>query len=206
MVDSSERLTWFMRHGKPKFDYENCTYDDFIAMLVGGINPCLSKNHNIDFTALPREIERIYYSPMCRSFETAKLIRDFLELGNDDVKELELLHEVKFDHNIIRREEFGTLENNRRIILKRWYRNQNGSESFNHSFRRVIELDDMLSNNELGEGKILHVTHGWFLRLIDLYFREGKKSGITQEDLLSVEPIQLGKFFPSQACLTHAYA
>jgi len=34
MVNQAKHV-WFMRHGNPAFDYENCTYDEFIEMLSG---------------------------------------------------------------------------------------------------------------------------------------------------------------------------
>ena len=57
---------------------------------------------------------------------------------------------------------------------------------------RVKRIEEFLQNRQ--ERSIILVSHGWFLRLLELYFVHGKRNNISLPDLLSVKPIALGEF------------
>jgi hypothetical protein len=55
-----------------------------------------------------------------------------------------------------------------------------------------MEIDSYLRSRQ--EKNIILITHGWLLRLLELYFVQGKRKGITLSDLLAVELIEQGQF------------
>ncbi len=187
---SNEIQLWFLRHGKTPFDYENSEYDDFIEMLCNGHGTPLAENPEIEFESLPKQVDLVCYAPAKRAVETANVIRN--EINVKQMEELELIREVRFDNKIIRKPEFKSLDQNRPDILERWYKNQNGAESFEKSYARVKQIDEFIKKKP--ENTIILVTHGWFLRLLEIYFVEGKRkqSDISLEDILKVKPVPLG--------------
>lgn len=185
-----ETRVWFMRHGRPAFDYENCTYDEFIKMLSDSFHMPLIDDHGIDFVSLPQNVELICNSPARRAEETTEKLRENLKIVS--VKRLEVLREVKFDEDIISRHEYVSIKDSREIILTRWFKNKNKSERFEKSIARARRIELFLRNRP--EKTIILVTHGLFLRLLELYFVQGKRERITLSDLLSVKPIKLGQF------------
>ena len=178
---------WFLRHGKTPFNYENSNYDDFIQMLCNGHNTPLGNDPGIDFKSLPKHVDFVGYSRYTRALETADLLRNKLDVKH--MEEMPSLHEVRFEKDIISKNEFESLEQIRPEILGRWYRNENKAESFVASLARVKEIESFLSKRQ--EKTIILVTHGWFLRVLDLYFVQGKHTP-TIEDLLKTEPVPLG--------------
>jgi broad specificity phosphatase PhoE len=183
---------WFLRHGKPlSFDYENSKYDDFIQMLCNGHKEPLADDPGIDFKSLPKRVDFVGYSPFTRAIETAEILCN--KLGVERIEELELLQEVGFDQDIISRHEYESLEGlvgNRKNILKRWYDGKNKAETFEDSLERVREIEAFLSERQ--EKTFILVTHGWFLRLLDVYFKQGKQTDITLDDILRTNPVPLG--------------
>ena len=190
-MSNLKKHVWFMRHGKINFDYENCAYDELMEMLSNGSKKPLLNRHGIKFTFLPPNVELVCHSPEKRASDTAAKLKEKLEVGS--VEEIDLLREVKFDKDIIEKEKYTSLEDSRPFILKRWFYNENKSESFKASTARVARIEKFLQNRQ--ERSIILVTHGWFLRLLKLYFVNGKRNGIDLEDLLNVKPIALGQFF-----------
>jgi broad specificity phosphatase PhoE len=186
-MNDTDIQVWFLRHGKTPFDYENSKYDDFIQMLCNGYSEPLVKAHGIDFKSFPKRVDFVGYSPFRRAVDTAGLLRN--KLGVEQMKEMPILHEVRFDTDIIRRNEFESLEQIRPEILRRWYHNQNKAESFEDSLARVRKIESFLS--KLREKTIILVTHGWFLRLLEIYFVQGNHTP-TIRDILEVEPVPLG--------------
>ena len=185
---STDIQVWFLRHGKTDFNYDNSNYDDFIQMLCNGHSTPLATDHGIDFISLPKRVDLVGYSPTTRAVETAELLRD--KLCAKRMEELELLREVRFDGDIIRRKEYKSLANSRKYILKRWYDGSNKAETFEDSLARVRQIESFLSEQQ--EKTIILVTHGWILRLLDVYFVHSKRTDITLEDILNVKPVALG--------------
>ena len=189
MNNNTNIQVWFLRHGKTPFDYENSKYDDFIQMLCNGHKTPLANDPEINFKSLPSQVDFVGYSPFKRAFQTAKVLCNELDVKH--MEEMPILHEVRFDKNIISENEFESLEQIRPEILRRWYRNENKAESFLASWARVKEIESFLSKQQ--EKTIILVTHGWFLRLLDLYFIQGKHTP-TITDLLDTKPVPLGNF------------
>jgi broad specificity phosphatase PhoE len=187
--DISIIQVWFLRHGKTPFNYKNSSYDDFIAMLCNGHGTRLADDPEIDFKKLPRQVDIVGHSPTTRAVETAVILGN--ELDVKQTKELDFLREVKFDPDIIGPKEYKTLARSRKYILTRWFEGSNQAETFDQSLRRVKEIETFLNEQQQAKTIIL-VTHGWFLRLLEVYFGQGKHTGITLEDILKVKPVALG--------------
>jgi broad specificity phosphatase PhoE len=185
---SNDIQVWFLRHGKTPFNYEKSKYDDFIQMLCNGHSTRLAEDPGIDFKSLPKRVDFVGYSPITRAVETAEVLRS--KLGVKSMEELEFLREVKFDRTIIRRHEYTSLASSRKDILKRWYDGNNKEETVEDSLERVRKIESFLSKRQ--EKTIILITHGWFLRLLNIYFIQGKHTDITLEDILKVKLIPLG--------------
>lgn len=191
MGEKTDKCVWFMRHGQTIFNLENCTYDEFIEALSNGYYTPLHEDHGIDFKSLPRHVDPICYSPAGRAEETAVKLQEYLNVTS--VMKTDDLREVRFDSDIIGRNEYRSLKDSRPHILKRWFSNENRSESFQASMTRVRSIENFLQNRQ--ETSIILVTHGWFLRLLILYFVQGKREeDITLFDILNINPIRLGEF------------
>jgi broad specificity phosphatase PhoE len=184
---STDIQVWFLRHGKTPFDYENSKYDEFIEMLCNGHKTPLAEVPGIDFKLLPKQVDFVGYSPITRAVETAEVLRN--KLGVKLMK-MQSLREVEFDKDIILKHEFISLAENRKDILERWYDGRNKAETFEDSLARVRKIETFLSKRQ--EKTIILVTHGWFLRLLEIYFVQGKHTDITLEDILETEPVPLG--------------
>jgi broad specificity phosphatase PhoE len=185
---STDIQVWFLRHGKTPFDYENSSYDEFREMLCNGHDTPLLKEHRINFKTLPDRVEFVAYSPAKRAVDTAEVLRN--KLGVKTMEEWKLLREVELDCNIILKNEYTSLAGSREDILERWYNGSNKAEKFEDSLERVKKIETFLSERQ--EKTIILVTHGWFLRLLEIYFVQGKHTDITLDDLLEVQPVPLG--------------
>ena len=188
---STDIRVWFMRHGKTTFNYEYSAYDDFIQMLCNGHSTPLAEDPEIDFESLPKRVDFVGYSPIRRAVETAQVLHNKLDVKT--MEELILLREVKFDWDICQPQEFTSLAESRKDILERWYDGRNKAETFEESMARVRKIESFLSKRQ--EKTIILITHGWFLRLLYLYFVKGKHTDITIDDILEVKPVQLGHCF-----------
>jgi broad specificity phosphatase PhoE len=179
---------WFLRHGKTTFNYEDSTYDDFIRMLCDGHKTPLAEDPGIDLKSLPKQVDLVCYSPIRRSVETAKILQSKVEVKS--MEPLELLREVRFDCDIILPQEYTSLAGSRKVILERWYSGRNQRETLEVSLARVKKIESYLSERQ-AETVIL-VTHGWFLRLLEINFVQGKHT-IAIDDLLNARPVPLGQ-------------
>lgn len=184
---STDIQVWFLRHGRPRFNYKTDRYDDFMEMLCNGFSKPLVTHPDINFKSLPKQVDFVGYSQFTRAFETAELLHN--KLGVKHMEEIPSLNEVRFDKDIISENEFKSLEQIRPKILERWYNYENKAESFYDSLARVKEIESFLSKRS--ENTIILITHGWFLRVLDLYFIQGKHTP-TFEDLLKTKPVPLG--------------
>jgi broad specificity phosphatase PhoE len=187
---STDVQVWFLRHGRTSFNYEDSNYDDFIEMLCDGFStPLVEKDDpGIHLESLPQQVDLVCYSPFRRAFETAELLRNQLRVKS--MEEQEFLREVGFDRDIILPEEYTSLARNRKDILERWFDGKNKTEPFEASLQRARESESFISKQQVKT--IILVTHGWFLRLLDVYFVQGKQADITLDDILRTEPVQLG--------------
>ena len=191
MCNTTFKYVWFMRHGKTEIDIESMEYEEFMEHLSNGMDVPLAHQHGIDCTELPKTIDLLCHSDYKRATQTAQIICDHIDVKA--VMQLPSLREVKFDKQLIRKEEYKYLAGNRVDILNRWYDNQNWSESFDYSFNRAREIEAFIMTRP--EKYILLISHGFFLRILELYFMQGKRTGISRAELLGIEPLLFGQFF-----------
>lgn len=188
---STDTQVWFLRHGKTSFNYETPPYDDFIEMMCNGHSTALAEDPGINFEALPKRVDLVCYSPYTRAFQSAEVLRKKLTIRSTE--EQKFLREVSFDRNIILREEYISLVSSRKDILERWYSGRNQAETFEASLDRVRAIEAFI--RERREKTIIMITHAWFLRLLEIYFVQGKHTNITLQDILGVQPVSLGECF-----------
>jgi broad specificity phosphatase PhoE len=190
---STDVQVWFLRHGKTSFNYEDSTYDDFIEMLCDGFStPLVEKDDpGIHLKSLPQQVDLVCYSPFRRAFETAQVLRSQLHVKS--MEEQEFLREVGFDRDIILPNEYVSLAENRKDILERWFEGKNTTETFEASLQRAREIESFIGKQQVKT--IILVTHGWFLRLLEVYFVQGKHADITLHDILKTDPVPLGHSF-----------
>ncbi len=200
--NTGKKKIWLMRHGKIDFDYDNCSYEKFMELVSNGKDLPLAKDPQIDYSLLPTDVELICFSDTKRTKETANKVKKWLNNVSElNVMKQKLLNEVKLDRSVITREEYkglNSLEERRPVILGRWYSKMNISETFDGSLSRVKEIEQFLLDRP--ETKILLITHGWFLRLLDLYFRQNKRDNISLKELLAVKPLEPGQAIHAELC------
>lgn len=213
-----------MRHGsifKNGDDYENMSYEEFMAFLCKSKNPPLEKlqskrNKPVKTVELEElrfagidaslmEIDAILPSPTRRAAETANLIKYFLKQNPKIDKNAKyLLAEVNFEKGILSKEEYaenGGWNGCRPIVLERWFKGEK-SEKFETSFSRMKELDGYLRKSKFSN--ILLITHGIFLRMIHMYYHDqlkvDKDGNLIRDDetlknLLATPRLEYGGFF-----------
>jgi len=163
-------------------DYGNLKYKPFMRFLLHGIDPPLAKRNNeINIKKIPMEIDVIYHSSAMRSIQSAKYIQRHFRNGDKQpriesclAKELD---EVRFSKNILSKDEFknhGGLKRVRAIVLRKWYDGINEVETFQDSISRIEKICAFLKNTS--DRNILLITHGWYLRLLYMYFKNQEKS------------------------------
>ncbi|MBV6505196.1 MAG: hypothetical protein ILNGONEN_00754 [Syntrophorhabdaceae bacterium] len=163
-------------------DYGILQYKQFMRFLLHEVDPPLAKkNKRINIKKIPKEIDVIYHSSAIRSIQTAKYIQRRFR-NRDDQPRIESflakeLDEVRFSKNILSKDEFkehGGLTGSRTIVLRKWYHGINKEETFQDSIARIEKLCDFLKNSP--DKNILLITHGWYLRLLYMYFKNQTNS------------------------------
>lgn len=169
------------RFADPDIDYGNLNYKQFMRFLLHDIDPPLADKKGINIQKIPKEIDVIYHSSAKRSIESAKYIqRQFRNRDKQPRIESCLareLDDVRFSKNILSKNDFnehGGLKGSRAIILKKWYDGSNEEESFQDSISRIEKLYNFIKNSP--DKNILLITHGWYLRLLYMYFKNQEKS------------------------------
>ena len=102
-------------------------------------HPLDDKNPGIDFKSLPKRVDLVCYSPIRRAAETAELLNKKIDVKS--MERLELLHEVKFDRDILLPHEYISLAENRKDILERWYDGRNKKETVRNSLEQVKKIN-----------------------------------------------------------------
>jgi len=178
-------------------NYHKLSYSKFMKLMLQKTDPTLARKNNcLNMIRIPRDIEVIYHSPTKRARQTAEYIKERLDNKPRVDSSLEKeLAEVKFSKNILRKKEFENrdgLRGVRKIILKRWYEGEN-IETFEDSLLRVKELHKFLCQSK--EKSIIIISHGWYLRLLELYFKRRK---INFQELKKISPLKYGESFKIQ--------
>ena len=182
-------------------NYEKLDYEKFMQLMLHKVDlPLAAYDNGINLKGIPLDTELIYHSPALRSFETAEFVKSVLK-GNPQVDDScsDLIAEVQFSDDIITKEEFKKREGLagcRDLILCRWHNGKN-IEPFRRSLERAEELRQYLLSRP--EKTILVITHGWYLRLLKLFFEKklflNKETHISYDELVEAKPPNYGEFF-----------
>ncbi|MBU1854297.1 MAG: phosphoglycerate mutase family protein [Nanoarchaeota archaeon] len=119
-----------------------------------------------------------------RSIQTAKIIQELNPVHHIISSNL---NEIKFRRGIIEKEDIEQEDFHylRKKILTSIY-NSNFSEKFYDVKNRFLKFLEFTKTIE--HDNILCVTHGWFMRIIELYKEKGSLENINLNELLEVRP------------------
>lgn len=165
------------RLGDPYSDYTKLSFDQYRDLGLCRVDP------DIDPDSLQlisekfireqlQDIDLILCSPLKRAWQTSELIKSLGE------KELEInesgtLREISFDLALLITEEsfvqYGSSEV-RRALFSRMLNKEHGVEPLADLFKRIHLLEKMLAQSR--HENILCITHGFYLRVLQLYFLE----------------------------------
>ncbi len=188
----------FMRHDrlqKPYHNYDNLSFDELSELAKGKIEPGVDKlwfkEHINNFLStnlinkLPSNI-KLLYSPSRRARETAILLSKKLNIKNKDLMKINELHEIIFDpHQLISERVYKQrgMQAIREAVFTSWIKGDL-IESLESCFARIESLEKKF--REIKSDIIFNITHGFFLRLLYLYFVER----IKEVDKVSLESIK----------------
>jgi broad specificity phosphatase PhoE len=183
----------FVRHGRlvaPFADYNRLAFAQLRQLSLRTIDPGidrtgalmdLSQGQKMDVFA---RCEEIMVSESKRTLETALVINK-----NVRIIRTSCLNEILFDVNgLVSENEFGEkcVESVREALFGALLENTN-LESLEMIYGRLEQLDNLIRESE--NEKIVCVTHGFFMRFIQLYFMNNIRifDQITMQDILSVK-------------------
>jgi len=156
-----------------------------------------NKLYRYKIKKVPPKPDIIYHSTSRRAIQTANLINEFYKYQiKIDNSLKDHLSEVIFSEDIITEETYkkkGGLLGCRNILIEKWFNDENQAESFSDSLKRLAELDRILRQNKFEN--ILLITHGWYLRLIYLFYERKiiKDRKKTFEHLKKAPKLKYGK-------------
>jgi len=173
-------MIFFVRHAeleKPFSDYEKVGLDTLDALATARIDPrinkkvALKKVKELKMDHLGKiPFKTIYHSSSTRARETAEMLAS--ELSVPDVRPLECLDEITFSpKKLISKQQF---EEQGMGILRESVFNQisegKNIESNKKIRQRLTELKKLCDNSQ--DDNILFVTHGFYMRLIQIFFKD----------------------------------
>lgn len=175
--------TIFVRHADLKYPYNS--YDrlslkqlDLLATekIQPRINRRLAKakikKHIADGFMAVDEVNAIYYSSTPRARETAALLAEALNVA--ETKELEYLHEIAFSPTkLVTAADFkrNGMDSVRAALYKAVAQGK-ADEAPKTILERIREVEHLLSRNK--NRTIVIVTHGFFMRLLQIAFLQNK--------------------------------
>ncbi len=180
------KTIYFIRHGILEGKYQNYSKlnsQEFKSLLLKEIEPNIDEKetekvlHQLSFI---RKCRKIFCSTQKRSIQTAQIISKLC--NNIQFTQIDLMNEVEFDESILSQEEAEKgLDFIRMIILSRWFEGKN-KETFQDSIERFNKF--LKIAKETKEEEIVVVTHGWFMRIIQLSAKGKELNKISFEELL----------------------
>jgi len=183
----------FMRHGflEGKFgDYTKLKFKDFEDLLLRNIEPAINKERTkiklqkkLDERRL--EFDAMITSAQNRGIETGRIVSELTKIELS--KKTELLNETSFETGVIEPSDTKNYGGLRRKVLTQMF-NSNHTENFEGMKKRFMNfLEETKNVSDYKDKTILCITHGWFMRIIELY-KEKENLEITLSELLEVKP------------------
>ena len=171
----------FLRHGRlmpPYKDYKKLSLDELSNLSLQKIDPSIdvsdAKKRILASDLLKNDFDVIFMSSAKRAKQTAQIMANALNIN--DIKISDLVKEITFDPkklvtsqqyeneglNCVRHGLFEALENNTNI------------EQISSIITRLDNFKSLLKKGNYQS--VLVVTHGFLLRVIDLYMRQSTKN------------------------------
>jgi len=174
----------FMRHGylEGKYDdYSKLDFNDFENLLLKRITPRVNRyltKRELQSKKILSEVEFIICSSENRSIETAQIVKEIIGV---EFEISSLLDEISFKKGIIEEKDIKDFNTLRKIILTKFHKSKH-SENFDVVKKRFLGFLDYVK--ELNYDTILCVTHGWFMRLINIYSVRNSLENVSFKELL----------------------
>jgi len=188
----------FIRHGRlqsPYHNYDNLTFKELSQLARGDIQPSVDKVWLADRVpsfistifedSLPSSL-KLFYSPLKRAKQTANFIGRKLKVDNKNMIQLNELKEIVFNLPQIISEKAhkqGGMVAVRKAVFNSLITG-NTVESLSSCFKRINTIEAKIK--QINQGTVLCVTHGFFLRLLSLYFIKKIKRA-TEVDLTDLQ-------------------
>lgn len=169
----------FLRHGPllPPYDnYEKLTFDLLCQLARREVDPVLDISkakklieHN---ELLKGNYDVIFHSPSARAVASTKLITESYKIQQSE--ELDDLQEILFDPSKFTTQEDFALNGLSVIRENLFYSLINGTnkESLSSCIKRITSIEKMLHASTYE--RCICITHGFFMRLLELYFTQNK--------------------------------
>lgn len=208
-IAHSKKCVTFLRHGRlvaPYDNYDRLSFEQIHRLASGELDPTIDKDRvNEVVLSLKRlnslkDLEVIYHASSQRAQDTAFCLKQFLETRNGrqiKIVRLDELAEIKFNlKQLVSLKQYQ--KGQMRVVRSALFRAlvQGGSvEELKECYRRIKRLEQIILQN--GNEKVLCITHGFFMRLLQLYFLLGVKQPdeVSQEQLSNAINFSYGKGF-----------
>lgn len=169
----------FLRHGpllSPYDNYEALTFEQLCQLAKQEIEPAIDTKRAVELVKGNRlvdgEYDLLFHSPSNRALATTQIITDHYMVKK--VEKIEELAEILFDPaQLTTQEEFA--QKGLPIIREKLFLalvEGNNMESIESCMQRIFQLEKTLMQSS--SNRCLCVTHGFFMRLLELYFTQNK--------------------------------
>lgn len=171
----------FLRHGQllpPYNDYNKLSLDELSDLSLQRIDPSIDvvyAEKRISANNLLRDdFDAIFISPAKRAKQTAQMIMSKLNIGKMETSDL--IKEIVFDpKKLVTSQEYENEGlNSVRLELFKALENDTNIEKISDIIARLFKFKILLK--EGNNASILVITHGFLLRIIDLYIRQSTKN------------------------------
>lgn len=194
---------YFIRHGRlllPYKDHNEMPFETLADLAIEKLNPALNTRANKKLFSkiakiIPfKDIARIYTSPSERCRDSAKLISKIILKQNKRILPITVirnLREVEFDlRKIYSKKTYhpGKIQDLNKTVLRAML-NGNHAESIAKTYQRADSIFKSVARFQKNDKKILFITHGFFMRVLELYIKKhgAKNIKITPQDLLKTK-------------------
>jgi len=170
----------FLRHGPllpPYDDYNKLSLDQLNDLALQNIDPSINKTivrKRISSNVLLNEAFDIaYISPSVRTVETARIINQHTEIKNTEI--LDELKEIVFTpKNLVDKKRYkqSGLQAVREGLFEA-LENGSNTENLQDIVTRISRLENKIISTT--HSSVLIITHGFLLRILQLYFKQPKK-------------------------------
>jgi len=193
-----------IRHSKlqaPYDNYDSLSLHDLDMLAMEKVQPHIDRDFAmakiqkyLDSGLLEKgSIDAVYHSPSIRSRETASLLAT--ELGIFEVKENDFLREIIFSPkkliSVAAFKSAGMQEVRERVYEA--VEQEKDVESTRTLLKRITSVRELITNNQ--NRNILIVTHGFFMRPLQLALFENKQKFTASDQRRSINPGYLEGFF-----------